>query len=95
MNSKKGNIKITFSSVEMTLHFPDGRKVSAPLAWYPRLLHGTKKQRDNWELIGNNRGFSWPDLDEDLSIEGILHGIPSPEYKKSAKTKNHQPESRI
>ena len=50
----------------------DGRTISVPLCWYPRLVHATLEERDNWELIGTGEGVHWPDLDEDLSIEGIL-----------------------
>jgi len=83
MNMKKESIKtITFAKGQMTLVFADGRKVSTPLEWYPRLLAGSPKQRANWEMIGADRGIHWPELDEDLSIEGILHGIPSAEYRK-------------
>jgi len=87
MSTKKENIKaISFSPSAMTLDFSDGRKISVPLAIYPRLLHATPKQRANWEMIGANRGIHWPDLDEDLSIEGILHGIPSVEYRKARRS---------
>jgi len=56
----------------------DGRTISVPLAWYPRLLHATPKQRANWELAGGGFGIHWPDIDEDLSSEGILRGAPAP-----------------
>ncbi|MEP6602328.1 MAG: DUF2442 domain-containing protein [Spartobacteria bacterium] len=61
----------------------DGRTISAPLAWYPRLVHGTATERANLELIGNGEGIHWPDLDEDLSVEGILAGRPSRERPES------------
>lgn len=51
----------------------DGREISAPIAWFPRLAGGTKAQRANWQLIGQGIGIHWPDLDEDISIEGLLH----------------------
>jgi hypothetical protein len=56
----------------------DGRTVSVPLAWYPRLLHATPEQRVNWRLAGGGFGIHWPDLDEDLSSEGLLRGSPAP-----------------
>lgn len=55
----------------------DGRTVSAPLAWFPRLLHATPTQRANWEKCGGGYGIHWPDLDEDLSTEGLLRGAPA------------------
>jgi hypothetical protein len=63
----------------------DGRTVTAPLTWYPRLLHGTARERRNWRLIGGGVGIHWPDLDEDLSVEGILAGRPSTESQASLK----------
>lgn len=61
----------------------DGRSVSAPLAWYPRLLNGTAAERNNFRLIGSGEGVHWPDLDEDISLEGILSGRSSAESSKS------------
>lgn len=52
----------------------DGRTISAPLAWFPRLASATKEQRDNWELLGDGDGIHWPDVDEDLSVKGLLSG---------------------
>ena len=63
----------------------DGRTISAPLAWYPRLLHGTLEERNNWCLIGKGEGIHWPDLDEDISLENILFGKPSGESQYSFK----------
>jgi hypothetical protein len=56
-----------------------------PLAWYPRLLHGTLEERDNWRLIGSGEGVHWPDLDEDLSIDSLISGRPSGESQASLK----------
>lgn len=61
----------------------DGRTVWAPLAWYPRLVHGSKAERANWKLIGNGVGIRWPDLDEDVSVEGLLAGRSSGESQRS------------
>jgi hypothetical protein len=97
MSTKKENIKdIHFTQQKITLHFADGRVFSAPLALYPRLLYATAKERNKWKIIGNDRGIHWPQLDEDLSIEGLLHGIPSVEYRKPRRssTKSHSPELR-
>ncbi|MFT5365876.1 MAG: hypothetical protein ACI8V2_000818 [Candidatus Latescibacterota bacterium] len=67
----------------LMVDFTDGRSISAPLAWYPRLLHGLPDERNNWRLIGDGEGIHWPDLDEDLSVEGILLGRPSGESQRS------------
>jgi hypothetical protein len=56
----------------------DGRSVSVPLAWYPRLLHATAAQRSQWQIAGAGFGIHWPEIDEDLSVQGILHGLPAP-----------------
>jgi hypothetical protein len=63
----------------------DGRSVSIPLTWYPRLVHGTPEERNNWRLIGRGEGIHWPDLDEDISIEALLLGKPSSETQQSLK----------
>jgi hypothetical protein len=64
---------------ELVVHLRDGRKVSAPLAWFPRLLHATPEQRREWELLGDGEGIHWPQRDEDLSVTGLLRGTPAPE----------------
>ncbi len=56
----------------------DGRTISVPLAWYPRLLHATPQQRDLWEASAGGYGIHWPEIDEDLSTEGLLRGAPAP-----------------
>ena len=56
----------------------DGRTISVPLAWYPRLLHATAEQRAGWELAGAGFGIHWPEIDEDLSVAGLLAGAPAP-----------------
>lgn len=75
------DVKIDSSTI--TIELSDGRAVSTPLVWYPRLLNGTAKERKNWELIGDGQGIHWPDLDEDLSMDGMLNGRPSFESQKS------------
>lgn len=79
--SNAENIEITQD--ELIIALEDGRTVSVPLAWYPRLLHGTDEERRNWQLIGNGEGIHWEDLDEDISVEHILAGVPSNESQKS------------
>lgn len=61
-------------SVDLT----DGRTITVPLAWFPRLLHATPEQRANWKIAGAGFGIHWPDIDEDLSTEGLLRGAPAP-----------------
>jgi hypothetical protein len=56
----------------------DGRTISVPLVWYPRLLHATPQQRSDWEVAGAGFGIHWPAVDEDLSVAGLLAGIPAP-----------------
>ena len=67
-------VKVWFDDDNIWLALEDGRQVSAPLAFYPRLLNATREQRENYELIGPGIGIHWEDLDEDLSIEGIVVG---------------------
>ena len=71
------SVKLT--SDEITVDLQDGRTIIAPLGWYPRLVHATPKERDNWRLIGKGVGIHWPDLDEDISIANLLLGQPSGE----------------
>jgi hypothetical protein len=61
----------------LTVDLLDGRTISVPLAWYPRLLKATAAQRSNWEVCGGGFGIHWPDVDEDLSVEGLLRGAPA------------------
>ena len=74
---------IVFSDDAMTLRLDDGRSLSVPLAWYPRLLHGSKAERENYALIGRGEGIHWPALDEDISVEGLLAGRRSAETDAS------------
>ena len=61
----------------ITFHLIDGRVISVPLAWSWRLSDATPEQRNNWKIIGNGQGVHWPDVDEDLSVEGMFHGTPA------------------
>jgi len=63
---------------ELKVELLDGRTVTVPLAWYPRLLHATPEQRANWKIAGGGFGIHWADVDEDLSSEGLLRGAPAP-----------------
>lgn len=67
----------------LTAHLTDGRLVAVPLAWYPRLKHGTSEERREWELIGDGEGIHWPDLDEDISVAGLIAGRKSGESERS------------
>ena len=67
---------------QLIVDLVDGRTIAVPLVWYPRLLHATAKQRANWQLSGGGYGIHWPDIDEDLSTEGLLRGIPAPRAAK-------------
>jgi len=73
---------VAFTAEALSVTLKDGRIISVPLAWYPRLLKATPAQRNNWQVIGAGYGIQWPDIDEDLSTEGMLRGAPSPEFKK-------------
>ncbi len=78
-------VRATVTDEAVVVDLNDGRTVTAPLAWYPRLLHGTARERSNWRLIGRGEGIHWPDLDEDLSVEGLIAGQPSAESQASFK----------
>jgi hypothetical protein len=67
----------------LIVELEDGRTISVPLAWYPRLLHGQKSERSNWRLIGRGEGIHWPKLDEDIKVEQLLLGRPWGESQKS------------
>ena len=73
----------TVTEDTLTVELSDGRTIAVPLAWYPRLIHATKKERGNWRIIGKGQGIHWPDLDEDISVEGLLAGRPSGESQES------------
>ena len=74
---------VKVSDDTLTIDLDDGRTVSVPLSWFPRLLHGLSHERNNWRLIGRGEGIHWPDLDEDISVTGLLEGIPSAESQES------------
>jgi hypothetical protein len=80
---KAHNVTVTDDTLAVDLN--DGRTISVPLAWYPRLLHGTSEERRNWRFIGDKEGIHWPELDEDISVENLLLGKPSGESQSSFK----------
>jgi hypothetical protein len=69
---------VRISEDALTVDLMDGRTISVPLVWYPRLLNGMPEQRLNWKVCAAGYGIHWPDLDEDLSTEGLLRGAPAP-----------------
>jgi len=77
------NVIVTDDTLSVDLS--DGRSISVPLAWFPRLLHSTIEERKNWRLIGKGHGIHWEEIDEDISVEGLLAGKPSGESQKSFK----------
>ena len=79
-------LDVSFSEEAMVVSLDDGRIISVPLAWYPRLLHGSREERLNYELIGDGEGIHWPYLDEDISVEGLVAGRRSAECATSLET---------
>ncbi len=75
------SVSVTEDSLSVDLS--DGRTIAVPLAWFPRLLHATPEERKNWRLIGKGAGIHWNDIDEDISVEGLLAGRPSGESQAS------------
>lgn len=69
---------VEISDDALIVSLMDGRTISVPLAWYPRLFNATTAQRQNWQIAGGGYGIHWPDVDEDLSTEGLLRGAPAP-----------------
>jgi hypothetical protein len=75
--------KVRVTDEALVVELRDGRVVSVPLAWYPRLAEGSPSERRRWELIGPGIGIHWPALDEDISVDGLLRGLPSRESTAS------------
>lgn len=76
-------VAVRLSNDTLTVDTSDGRSVSVPLDWFPRLRHATSSERENWRLIGNGVGLHWPDLDEDVSVESLIRGEASAERPES------------
>lgn len=86
LKAKAGEARIKdvqISEDTLRVELLDARTLSVPLAWFPRLLHGTKSERGHWRLIGQGEGIHWPDLDEDISVDNLLTGQPSAESQAS------------
>src|SRR2546421_1968815 len=80
------HVEVTDETI--TAHLVDGRVISVPLAWSWRLSEATPAQRSNWKLIGDGHGVHWPDIDEDLSAEGMLNGVPARRPAKATRRKS-------
>ncbi len=72
---------VYFTRNSLVVDLVDGRTISVPLTWYPKLLKASLKQRSNWMICGGGYGIHWPEIDEDLSTEGLLRGAPAPVHK--------------
>ena len=90
---KAENVKVTDDTLSVDLS--DGRTISVPLEWFPRLVHATLEERNNWRLIGKGHGIHWEDIDEDISVKGLLAGKPSGESQNSFKKWLSQRQSRL
>lgn len=77
--------RVILDDDSLTVELSDGRSISVPIAWYPRLLHATPKERSDWRLIAHGQGIHWEALDEDVSVEGLIAGRPSGESQASLK----------
>lgn len=75
--------EVAVSEDELTVRLVDGRTISVPLVWFPRLLHATAEQRSKFELLGDGEGIHWPEVDEDLSVAGLLRGVKAPRLKST------------
>ena len=75
--------KIAVTADHLTVELADGRSLSVPLDWYPRLMHGTEQERQHWQMLGDGYAIEWPDLDEHIGVEGLLAGRRSGESAKS------------
>ena len=91
-------LSVSLTDDTLSVDLSDGRSISVPIAWFPRLLHSNEQERNNWRLIGKGQGIHWEDLDEDISVEGLLAGRPSGEsqdsFKKWLAKRSKKPASR-
>jgi len=74
-------MNVTSTDDVLVVELEDGRTISVPLTWYPRLLHASQKDRDDWQIAGGGFGIHWPTIDEDLSVDGLLRGSPAPRVR--------------
>ena len=80
-----------FTKDTLSVSLRDGRTIIVPLAWYPRLLNASPAERKNWRVAGGGYGIHWPDVDEDLSTEGLLRGAPAPRPRPPEDTETNTP----
>jgi hypothetical protein len=86
-DERVADVKFTKDTISVALR--DGRTITVPLAWYPRLFNATTAQRRNWRVAGGGFGIHWPDIDEDLSTEGLLRGAPAPRPRQVDRADNN------
>ena len=86
--------QVKISDKALTVTLKDGRVISVPLTWYPKLLHASPSQRKNWRIAGGGYGIHWPEIDEDLSTEGLLRGAPAPMENSTLQRQRFPPKSR-
>ena len=86
--------RVRFKSDSLVVSLKDGREISVPLAWYPRLQHASTSQRKRFKLSAGGYWIHWPEIDEDLSTEGLLRGAPSPEATRSTSGRKRPSEAR-
>ena len=76
-------IRVAINDDTIVVDLTDGRSVTVPISWYPRLVHATAEERSHWEPLGGGEGLHWPDLDEDIRVASLLEGRPSGESQES------------
>jgi len=82
-------VSLSFADDELTCELADGRTITVPLSWYPRLLRATEAERNDFQWLGNGYGIHWPQIDEDLTIAGFLRGDMAPGGKHTAQLRKH------
>ena len=83
LETEPAAVSVTIADENLVVALADGRSIVIPLVWYPRLMHATPQERQNWRLLGDGYAIEWPDLDEHIGIEGLLAGRRSGESQKS------------
>jgi hypothetical protein len=81
---------VYFTEETISVDLIDGRTITVPLVWYPRLLNATPEQRQDWQVCGGGYGIHWEEIDEDLSTEGMLRGSPAPRNQQFHTKHSHQ-----
>lgn len=94
LNADERVESVSVTEEVLSVVLADGRTISAPLAWYPRLMRATPEQRAHWKPCGGGYGIHWPEIDEHLSTEGLLRGAPSPEFTWAEPTASREPPPR-